>query len=80
MKLRKSLLKTLMKEMTMTGKDGIDLAVVNSVDGIEEYGLMVGDEVEVAGELKADTGNFAIVDVGGEYGLVAINWSRLDLG
>ena len=63
----------------MTGKDGIDLAIVKSVDGIEEYGLMVGDEVEVAGELKADTGDFAIVDTGGEYGLVAINWSRLNL-
>jgi len=64
--------------MAKTGREG-DTGIVNSVDGLDDCGLTVGDEVEVAGELKTDTGRFAIVNVGGEYGLVAINWDRLDL-
>ena len=33
--------------------------------------------VEVVGELKSPEGSCAIVDVGGKYGLIAVDWDKL---
>lgn len=65
------------KEKGMTGKPEVgDIVIVQGGD-LMDFGIEEGKEVEVAGEMTTDTGNFAIVDTGGEYGLVAVNWSRL---
>ena len=69
--------------MTMTGnKSNKDEMLIGDHVSFDSEGLnldgLEGVQVaELAGEMKADNGDFAIVDVGGELGLIAVNWSRL---
>ena len=63
----------------MTGSEH-DSATINDPKGeLKDYGVVDGQTVEIHGNMKSDTGDFAIVDVGGEYGLVAVSWTRLDV-
>ena len=62
----------------MTGKDlEIGDEATLKTEGLNLSNVAEEEVVEVVGNMRADSGNFAVVDVGGEHGLVAVSWSRL---